>query len=275
MQQTAAHLWSLMDPETCRRPTRRACRALCSDCGRCELGTRVQCTLLLLSAPGMLRAASGTEPAPWDSHNDSLAGLLVLRMPEPALSSHGPSEMGRNDRRGQEAPQGRRRVLGCGARAKLLCLRGGGGGGTGRENGVWSQASLERPRCAELRVLGWELRAGAGPRHAPTSAVSPLRFPFIPGNLALFLRDKDQPRNPLQIPAGGASLRLAPGSGRGAGHSGHSREAPGRRFASISFWEQSPRSREDLWRACCLVSVRGTGGWAGCGFIAPVFVLEA
>lgn len=73
----------------------------------------------------------------------------------------------------------------------------------------------------------------------------------------------------------GLGRRLTPGSGRGAGHSGHSREAPGRRFASISFWEQSPQSREYLWQARCLVSVRGTGGWAGCGFIAPVFVLEA
>lgn len=105
-------------------------------------------------------------------------------------------------------PKARRRALGFGARAKLLSLRGGGGGGTGRENGVWSRASSERPRCSELGVLGRELRAGAGPRHAPASAVSPLRFPFIPGNLALFLRDKDQPLNPLQIPAGGAGPAL-------------------------------------------------------------------
>lgn len=105
---SSSSLVSNRDPET------HICRvrqALCSDCGCWWAGAPIRRTLPLLSAPGMLWAANGTEPTPRDSHihgrnNGSLAGLLVLHMPKPAWSSHGPSEMGMNDRRGQEATQG-------------------------------------------------------------------------------------------------------------------------------------------------------------------------
>lgn len=137
------------------------------------------------------------------------------------------------------------------------CLsQGGRGGGTGRENSVWSQASSERPRCSELGVLAG--RCVLGQDHATLP-----RQQFHP---CASLSSQETWHYSCEIQISRSTHSRSQLAGRAGAwlqavgvesHSGHSWEAPGRRFASLSFWEQSPTSREYLWRARCLASVRG------------------
>ena len=136
--------------------------------------------------------------------------------------------------------------------------------------------------------------AGQGPACRDTStscsqsAVSPLRFPFIPENLPLFTGDKNQhsTHSKLQLAEsrdschGLLGLGRVYGSGRRIG--GRDRRSTTTRTLQVDVWQwqtrrvflgmesTSPRTSLASWHR--LVFSSGTEGEL-CGFIAPKFVL--
>lgn len=136
---------------------------------------------------------------------------------------------------------------------------------------LWAKGFKQEGQDCVRRTRSLEFHAGAWPHHVSNPlllAVSSLRFPFIPGNLAIFTQDKNQPFNPFQI-----ATRWIPGQlplalqvwgwvyGSSQQEWSPGRPSPVRKLPAdilqyeqvVSFWDWSSASQDLFWWASAVL----------------------